>query len=159
MIQLIPWAGDYPILRIEVANMTFFIKAPKRKFWIYYNVQTIPSQRYDDLKEVATAAKWSFVIDTGVEQLKCSNTVSYDVLKTLDYAMLSYQHRDRVHMTWDIPISTKNAQQLSTDIKKEFAGFKSKYLVKHKSNIVFQPFGFVVKYSGDMYKYHFSFSK
>lgn len=154
-VDILPWAGDYPVLRIEINDMKVFMTAPKRTFWVYFNVQTIPSKKYEDLKEVAPSAKWSFLIDTGVEQLHCTNTVSWDVRKVLDHAVLSYRHRETNTLQWEIPISTKDAQQLSAHLKKAFAEMSPKYLVKEEGHHTFQPFKSVLKYSGDLSKYRF----
>lgn len=160
MIDIIPWAGDHPYIRIEIDGISVFMPAQKRTFWIYFNVQRIPSNKYEDLKEVTPSAKWSFVIDTGVEQLTCTDTLSTDVGAKLDHAMLSYRHKDLTHVTkWNVPISTKDAQELSKELKKACTEYNVKYLVENEMHREFQPFQSVLKSYGDMYKYRFTLGK
>lgn len=158
-VTITPWAGDNPYIFLNVGNMQISMQATKRSFWVYFNVQTIPSKEYEDLRYVAKAAEWSFVIDTGVEQLICSNTVSYNVKKKLKNALLSYRHKDRNIAQWSIPISKKEAIQLSADLRERLSDYDKKYLVKTQTQRVFKSFGSVLESTGDMYKYRFSFGK
>lgn len=156
---LSPWAGDNPYIYINVNNFVINMQSPNRTFWVYFNVQTVPSRKYEDLREVATAASWSFMIDTGTEQLLCTNTVSYDVLKVLNHAELSYKHKDKTIMDWTMPVSTEDAMQLSSELRRTFAAYSNPYMVSYKQDAIFEKFGSVLKCKGELSKYRFSIGK
>ena len=158
-VDISPWAGDRPRLYISVENFNITLQAASRTFWIYFNVQTVPSKKYEDLSQVATAAAWSFMIHTGEEQLLCTNTVSYDVRKTLDGAVLTYKHKNDANISWELPISRKNAIDLSKALRKTFTQYDKQYLVDHKPKKKLQEIRSVLKTEAEMLKYRFSFNK
>lgn len=152
-VAVVPWAGDLPRLHVLASNISLSISAPKRTFWVYFGVQTIPSKKFDGLDKVASAAKWSFVIDTGIEQLSCSNTSPHDVRETLDHAILSFS---TATAKWKITMSTEDARHLSDQIRKSFSQFDA---VDHKPNKTFTCHNSVLKNSGEMLKYRFTSRK
>lgn len=155
-VGVVPWAGDNPYIYIQFGDMKVRLQGSKRQFRIFFNVQTVPSKRYEDLAEVATAAKWSFVIDTGKEQLMCTNVTSHDVRKTLDHAIVSYKHKDNEHVEWEIAIATKDAIELSKQLHN---AIDKKRLVENKHNAKFKLYESVLKSTGELYRYKFSFNR
>ena len=153
-VCLVPYAGDLPYMSVHVGDVDMWLTAPKREFAVYHDVQTLPSSKRKDWGKVATAAKWSFTIDSGAEQLSCTDFNDGDVLRPLDHAVLKYNHADSENASFGVRMSKPVAKRLSGKLRKELERF-DRHVVKRGRTVFANKSGSVLKMEGDMCKYRF----
>ncbi|GMF62004.1 unnamed protein product [Phytophthora fragariaefolia] len=122
--QVDPTGGDWPYLWLQTPRTTVSMAAVQRHFTVYRNVQIVPTKTFS---KIAKAVTWSFVIDTGVEQLTCTNIAGHDISRAFkNKTTLSYHHKENNVCSWGHTIPGGEAVQLSKLVFEELPASGSK---------------------------------